>query len=95
MADSVSIIAGNSSDLSNPRTGQFVGTAVFGSDEMKNALERLKKLVDGEERLAIAVTYSNTQQTAQVVGRTEQMVEGMSAVQQSTSSSVPIPAMCG
>jgi hypothetical protein len=58
---------------------------------MKAALERLKKLVDSEERLVIAVTYSSTQQTAQAVSRTEQKVESssrvieeMRAVQQST-----------
>lgn len=58
---------------------------------MKTALERLKTIIDSEERLVIAVTYSSTQQTAQVVGRTEQKVEAsakvieeMRSVQQST-----------
>ena len=57
---------------------------------MKAALERLKKLVDSEERLVIAVTYSSTQQTVQAVRRTEQkvvasskVIEEVRAVQQS------------
>ena len=60
---------------------------------MKTALEKLKTLVDSEERLVIALTYSSTQQTNQVVGRTEQkidasarIVEEMRATQQSKFS---------
>jgi hypothetical protein len=86
----VSIIVENSTGISNFRQGKFVGTTVFGNEDMKNALERLKKLTDGEERQAIAVIYSNTQQIAQVAGRTEQMLEEMSAVQQGTLSFVSI-----
>jgi hypothetical protein len=55
---------------------------VFGNDKIKVALERLNKLVDSEERLVIAATYSSTQKaaqavetTAQAVGRTELKVE--------------------
>jgi hypothetical protein len=48
---------------------------VFGNDKIKVALERLNKLVDSEERLVIAETYSSTQKTAQAVGRTELKVE--------------------
>jgi hypothetical protein len=42
---------------------------------MKAALERLNKLIDNEERLVIATTYSSTQKTAQAVERTELKVE--------------------
>ena len=55
--------------------GHFLGTTVFGNDKMKAALERLKTLIDREERLVIAVTFSTTQQTAQVMNRTEKKVE--------------------
>jgi hypothetical protein len=47
---------------------------------MKTALEKLKTLVESEERLVIALTYSSTQQTNQVVGRTEQKVDASARV---------------
>lgn len=42
---------------------------------MKAALERLRELIDSEERLVIAVTYSATQQTSQTVGKMDQKLE--------------------
>jgi cyanate lyase len=58
-----------------PLKGQFLRATIFKDDKMQAALEHLKSLVDKEERLVIAVTYSTTQQTAQAVRRTEQKLE--------------------
>jgi hypothetical protein len=64
---------------------------------MKEALDRLKTLIDGEERLAVAITYGTTQQTAQTTGRTEQKIESITrtieeikATQQSKQSRMPM-----
>jgi hypothetical protein len=42
---------------------------------MKEALDRLKDLIDREERLVVATAYGMTQQLTQSSGRMEQKIE--------------------
>jgi hypothetical protein len=70
----VSIIVETSTRVSSFRQGQFVGTTIFGNENMKAALERLKKLTDGEEHLVSVITHPNTQHIVQMGGRIEQIV---------------------
>jgi hypothetical protein len=54
---------------SNKIIGHFIGVAWFGKDEKtRDALDRFHKLIDSEERLVIAVTYSSVQNTESNVG---------------------------
>lgn len=49
---------------SNVVTEHFIGVTWVGKDEKtRDALDRFHKLIDGEERLVIAVTYSSVQNT--------------------------------
>lgn len=49
-------------------TGHFIGMAWAGRDEkIRDALNRFHKLIDSEERLVVAITYSSVQNTEQNV----------------------------
>lgn len=49
-------------------TGHFIGVAWVGRDEKtRDALDRFRKLIDSEERLVVAITYSSVQNTEQNV----------------------------
>ena len=62
--------------------GQFLTVTVFGNEKMKNALDRLKALVDSEERLAVAITYGTTQHIAQQVDMSAHAIEEMISAQE-------------
>lgn len=48
----------------NEITGHYIGVTWIGKDEKtRDALDRFHKLIDSEERLVIAVTYSSVQNT--------------------------------
>jgi hypothetical protein len=53
---------------------------------MKTALEKLETLLESEERLVIATTYSNTQQTNQKVDSAMKVIEEMRSAQQGKPS---------
>jgi hypothetical protein len=53
---------------------------------MKAALEKLKSLLESEERLVIATTYANTQQTSQKVDSAMRVIEEMKSTQQGKPS---------
>ncbi|KFY87384.1 hypothetical protein V500_07000 [Pseudogymnoascus sp. VKM F-4518 (FW-2643)] len=63
-------IIGRSEELiRTKRFRHFIGVAWFGKDEKtRDALDRFHKLIDSEERLVIAVTYSSVQNTESNVG---------------------------
>ncbi|KFY16290.1 hypothetical protein V492_01437, partial [Pseudogymnoascus sp. VKM F-4246] len=62
-------IIGRSEELIRTRRFRhFIGVTWVGKDEKtRDALDRFRKLIDGEERLVVAVTYSSVQSTKQNV----------------------------